>query len=714
MAKKGTKRTRKFAAKGGIQAAINARRKHQKKARPVIAKKAERARGKDSKGASGRDRKEEESEEELPEGTKFKGMSVDDFLKGDFMGEDSEDGSGSENGDSEDDSASFASLDEFDDEERHVQELSQLAEKDPVFYKYLQENEPELLGFSKSEELPEEVDDAEMSEEEEDGRKILTKDMLDAWKADIIKYRSLKSLRQLLTAFRASSNLDDEKSGTKRTYTTESPELFNQLVVASLKFAPMVLMHHIPYKELPDGRFKPPAQVPKTEKIARLVASFLSSIAKLMTTLSDTDTQVLALNETSKLIPYVSGQRRAVKNYLKMSLEMWSNGEDEVRLAAYMALRRLGASSDTSLLDMVLKASYLTMVRGASKSNDHTMPSLNLMKNTASELYCMNQGASYQHAFSYIRQLAFHLRGAMKVVTSSDALRQVYNWQFVHCVDFWCMVLAKASAEDAIIFGKRKKGKSNGESELKPLIFPLVQVALGAIKLGPGMRHYPLHLHLIRSLLHLIRHTKTYIPLAPYILPILTAPLSPSTKFLPAKEKLKPLDLSVSIHVPAGYMKTRILAESIVDDASFLLAEWSESLQGSIAFPELMLPVIVTLKRCVRKSKGGKNAMHVKTLVERIEEGCRWVESKRANVKFAPGNGKEVESWEGSIDVEDSPMAKWVKVQRKARAVREEMKRKAATGEGEMLDDEESAEDMPMDEDEDDDDGDDDDGDEDD
>ncbi|KAG8997246.1 Nucleolar Complex 2 protein [Tulasnella sp. 427] len=680
MVKKSTKRTRKFAAKGGIQAAINARRKHQKKARPIIAKKVERAKAREGKGAAGQDRQEEESEEELPEGTKFKGMSVDDFLKGDFMGDNSENGSGSESGDSEDDSASFASLDEYDDEETHMQELSQLAQKDPEFYKYLQENEPALLGFSKTQDVPEEFDDAEMSDEEEDGRKILTKDMLDAWKADIVKYRSLKSLRQLLTAFRASSNLDDEKSGTKRTFTTESPELFNQLVVASLKFTPMVLMHHIPYKELSDGRFKPPAQVPKTEKISRLVASFLSSIAKLMTTLSDSDTQVLALNETSKLIPYVSGQRRAVKNYLKMSLELWSSGEDEVRLAAYMALRKLGASSDTSLLDMVMKASYLTMVRGAAKSNDHTIPSLNLMKNTASELFCMNQEASYQHAFSYIRQLAFHLRGAMKLATSSDALRQVYNWQFVHCVDFWCMVLAKASAGDATVFDKKKKKKSNGE----------IQVALGAIKLGPGMRHYPLHLHLIRSLLHLIRHTKTYIPLAPYILPILTAPLSPSTKFLPAKEKLKPLDLSVAIHVPSGYMKTRILAESIVDEASFLLAEWAESLQGSIAFPELMLPVTVTLKRSVRKSKGGKNAMHVKTLVERIEDGCKWVESKRANVRFAPGDGREVDAWEGSIDIEDSPVAKWVKVQRKARAVREEMKRKAATGEGEMLDDEES------------------------
>jgi nucleolar complex protein 2 len=52
----------------------------------------------------------------------------------------------------------------------------------------------------------------------------------------------------------------------------------------------------------------------------------------------------------------------------------------------------------------------------------------------------------------------------------------VYNWQYVHCVDFWANVLARAC--DA-----RAEAESGGkESELKPLIYPLVQVSLGAIK----------------------------------------------------------------------------------------------------------------------------------------------------------------------------------------------------------------------------------------
>ena len=51
----------------------------------------------------------------------------------------------------------------------------------------------------------------------------------------------------------------------------------------------------------------------------------------------------------------------------------------------------------------------------------------------------------------------------------------MYNWQFIHSVDFWALVLAKACDADA-------KFERGSESELKPLIYPLIQIALGAIR----------------------------------------------------------------------------------------------------------------------------------------------------------------------------------------------------------------------------------------
>lgn len=57
----------------------------------------------------------------------------------------------------------------------------------------------------------------------------------------------------------------------------------------------------------------------------------------------------------------------------------------------------------------------------------------------------------------------------------------MYNWQYVHCIDFWCIVLARACDAQA----ERERGGQ--ESELKALVYPLVQVSLGAIKYVPVM-----------------------------------------------------------------------------------------------------------------------------------------------------------------------------------------------------------------------------------
>jgi nucleolar complex protein 2 len=104
------------------------------------------------------------------------------------------------------------------------------------------------------------------------------------------------------------------------------------------------------------------------------------------------------------------------------------------------------------------------------------------MKNTASELYQLAPTQAYQQAFTFIRMLAVHLRGVVRGSTSGkagenqEAFRAVYNWQYVHCLDFWCQVLAGACSVEA------QMEAAGMESPLKPLIYPLVQIALGVVR----------------------------------------------------------------------------------------------------------------------------------------------------------------------------------------------------------------------------------------
>lgn len=219
----------------------------------------------------------------------------------------------------------------------------------------------------------------------------------------------------------------------------------------------------------------------------------------------------------------------------------------------------------------------------------------------------------------------------------------------------------------------------------------VIHVFLAANELVPPLprlisnaRSYPFHLHIIRSLIHVAKHTQTYIPIPPYILPIITSTLAPSTR--PKASTLRPLDFEVQIRAPQQYLKTRVYAEGLVEESSFLLAEWlaTRSVQASIAFPEITVPLVVMLRKAVKTAKASSNSLGkdvgaVKGLVERIEDSARWVEQKRSTVTFAPGKLSEVDDWQVALKVEDSPMGKYVKVQRKTREKRRKLVEKVCS-----------------------------------
>lgn len=229
------------------------------------------------------------------------------------------------------------------------------------------------------------------------------------------------------------------------------------------------------------------------------------------------------------------------------------------------------------------------------------------------------------------------------------------------------------------------------------------------IRLVPNSRSYPLHLQIVRSLLHLTRHTETYIPISPYILPILISPFSSSSH--PKSSTLRPLDFEVQIRVPQQYLKTRVFSEGLVEEAAYLLTEWlaSKAVHGSIAFPEIVIPVVVVLRKTLKSVKGsagsGKDLGVVKGLVERIEESARWADQKRKDVTLSPAKMAAVHEWESDLKgkVDESPLGKYLKVQRKTREKRRKLVEKvilfylfliidlqvsqARTGEDEILED---------------------------
>lgn len=396
-----------------------------------------------------------------------------------------------------------------------------------------------------------------------------------------------------------------------------------------------------------------------------LLKSHTVSIQHLLENLSDAPTLRMTLDSLLNLLPYILSFKKVVREIVKTVAGVWSDSSNNevTRLSAFLVLRRLMVISDPSLREAVLKQVYQGLVKGARNTTVHNIQGINLMKNTASELWGIDPTIGYTTGFGFIRQLAVHLRSSITNKTK-DSYKAVYNWQYVHSLDFWSRVIA-AHCESL------REAESGKPSPLRPLIYPVVQVTLGAMRLIPTAQYFPLRFQLIRSLQRISSATSTYIPLAPALIEVLQ---SAEMKKPPKPSTLKALDFSTQIRATKAYLRTRIYQDGVGEQVAELLSEFFLLWTKNIAFPELSLPVIVMLKRWVKamtkKSSGNRNAKINSLfllLIQKLEANTKWIEEKRTKIDFAPNDRAGVDNFLKDVEWEKSPLGAYVAGQRKAR-----------------------------------------------
>ena len=695
------------------------------------------------KSADGKDGAPKKVHEKKNVGTAKAGdMSVDDFFKGGFeiLGKDDEKkaakktdktttaagklgkrkrGQADAEPDSNDESSQDGSDQDISDDDVSVDEISQdgsdeedgfdidddetgtgmskeamaaLKEKDPEFYKFLQENDPEALDFDENADFAE-IDELSGSEDEgeqpkkkqkkdkkaqqegEDDRE-LTQAMVAKWKAHMTETHSLRTARQVVIAFRCAAHLNesDEDDNTQR-YTISNPNAFHDILVVALKQIPEVLQHHVPVKESASGKVYVNTDTKKFKTLSMLMKSFAASILHLLGTLSDEPTLKLTLNALTPLLPYLLSFRKLLKVLIKTVVAFWSQSAstDAIRITAFLVVRRLVVIGDKGVREAVLKAVYQGLVSGSRVTNAQTIQGINLMKNSAAELWGIDQTLGYTTAFALIRQLAIHLRNSI-VNNKNDAFRAVYNWQYVHSLDFWSCVLSEHCSP-------LKEAEAGKESQLKLLIYPLVQVTLGAMRLIPTALYFPLRFQLINSLLRLSRATDTYIPLASALIEVLN---SAEMKKPPKSSTLKPLDFATAYKAPKSYLRTRVYQDGVGEMVVELLSEYFALWSRNIAFPEFALPVVIMLKRWLKESrkkstgnKNGKLGTQLALLVQKIEANSKFIEDKRNRVDFAPNNRQQVDAFLKDLEWEKTPVGAFVVGQRKQRAERRKIMEEA-------------------------------------
>lgn len=593
---------------------------------------------------------------------------------------------------------------DVDDDEDEI-DMAALAKNDPEFHKYLQENDPELLDFNEEGDLEElEVsgdEDGRPSKKRKTGQdqpsvQQVTVAMVQKWKTAMQEQHSLRSLKETVLAFRSAAHMEDDE-GKDTKYNIPSSDVYHEVLVTALKEAPKVLAHHLPVKEGKNGKLTVPTNSTQFKKLSPLIKTLATSINHFLPSLSDAATIRMTLQSFEPLLPYLLQFRPFLKQIIRSVATIWSdNSSDEAtRITAFLILRRLLTIGDNGIRETVLKATYEQLVKSSRNTTIHTIAGINLMKNSAAELWGLDQKIGYTTAFSYIRSAAMHLRTNITKPTK-DSYKTIYNWQYVHSLDFWSRVLSTHC--NSLL--EAQLGKP---SELRPLIYPVVQITLGVMRLIPTSTYFPLRFQLMRALLRISQSTGTYIPLASALLEVLNSPeLKKPAKSTAAN--LKPLDFSTAFRAPTAYLKTRVYQDGLGEQLLELFSEFFVLWCKSIAYPELQLPVTVMLKRWLKAAsksatgnKNGKLNQGLLLLVQKSEANAKWITERRNKVTFTPRDRVEVENFLKDTKWDETPMGAFVSGQRTVRERRdrtvaegrkEEERRRKQNGEKEVEDDE--------------------------
>lgn len=711
MGKKVSKRTKNF-QKNHLQSTVANRRRHQKISRTDEKKKRNeesrlRREIEEDENEDGKDDEDADEEEEGgfadAKNTKNKKkkeleeMDIDEFLDAsddedeDDETDDSDEDESSEDEDDSDDEEDNDDAKAREEMKQHKKHLESLKETDPEFYEYLQQEDKELLEFDDddeddSEEKQKKDEERDESDSDEEGRsneaskraktkrkksenrqsgKTLTSALVKKLCENAKGGKALGAAKHLFTAYRAACHYGDEENENDQTMLKlASSSAFNDLVQFVLAEADDIfrgVLGDKPAKSTQEQYDYEPMKSNRWKKVEPVVKSYIGNTLHLLGQLTDASMTSLVLRRLAASVAFLKPFERLTKRVTRTTLMCFSSGEPRLRVSAIVLLRAIAATCPGPALERAVKGVYRAYASNAKFMNANSAENIAFMSACVVEMFGIDQNQSYGLAFAYIRQLATLLRNALAQKTK-DAFKSVYCWQYINCLECFERILtAHASNREYSSKGSGEQTTKDGStSVLRPLAYPVQQIALGAARVLPSARYAPLRIRLLKILNRLSRSMETFAPVAPLALELLN--FSELYK-APMSTKAPSPDFTLALRVSKTELRSPAVQDVVIESAFEELGEHLEQHAYSVAFPEISHAVTRELKRFNKKTTVGRFKKQAKQMLDAIERNADYIERKRDDeADFAPKDIEKAKNFLHGEKVEGkAPLTRYVK-----------------------------------------------------
>lgn len=586
----------------------------------------------------------------------------------------------------------ISDTDESDDEpgnilneKSHKKALGNLQNTDPELFKFLEQNDKKLLNFGKeaddeeheasddgdetvhkpSDTLEVASDESDYEPDEDDAPKrkenAITLKLLKEWQtgllADDVSIEIIRNVTKAFNSALASISGDPNAQGE---YIVEGSAIFNGIIQLCVLHLEKAIRKYL--KLTGKSNLREIQKCKRFSKVKSVLRSYLIDLTKLLESVASSNILSVILKHLHQIASVLTAFTSITKPVLKRLVQIWSTGEESIRIVAFLCILKITRNQQDLFLNQVLKTMYMEYVRNSKFVSPNTLPAINFMRRSLTELFLLDLNVAYHHVFLFIRQLAIHLRNAV-LLQKMEHFQQIYNWQYVNSLKLWGDVLSTVSMN---VSTSGAPAKSDNKSKLQALIYPLVSIINGVIKLKSSANYFPLRFHCVKILIDLSRATKVFIPILPYILEVLN-----SNTFNQQHKKLamKPISFTTILRIQKGHLDEISFRDEVVEQVFGMTLECLINECTSIAFPDLVVPHIMALNHFVKNTKNPNYAKKLKQLVEKITEQSNFIDSRRNKINFSLMDTNYVKSWEINLRTGQTPLevfhSQWLQTHQK-------------------------------------------------